>query len=177
MERVNSKKRLAPRGCSIRVAAPRFVTAQVLNCCKQVCPGSVPVYMRMCRQSIKNAGLEPLTGWIVWQWEDVLLEFESYEIQRLDKGKFADPHAKGTSPSRILFLQDPHAPAPRRAHVRFPLSDSPIVHQYIEVAKHRDSLALSLLGAMRINKQQLTDLAAYERELDELAELFPHVSR
>ena len=59
--------------------------------------------------------------------------------------------------------------------MRFPLSDSPVVNQYIETAKRRDSLALSLLGAMRITKQQLTDLAAYERELNELAELFPQV--
>ncbi len=181
MERVNCKKKIAPGGNGIRIAPPRSVTARVLHCCKQVCPKSVPLYMRMCRQSIGNAAPEPastseqLTGWTVWQWENALLEFESYEIQLLDNGKFVDPRAMETSPSRILFLQDPHAPAPRRAHVRFPLSDSPVVNQYIETAKRRDSLALSLLSAMRITKQQLTDLAAYERELDELAELFPQV--
>ncbi len=165
----------------VKIFPPEPVTEELLQFCEQVSPRSTPFYVLVPPGGRVSAPMpvhfddkNAVRGWSILQWETAMLEFESYMVLRKPNGQWVAVETRDITPyDSILFLPDTHAPAPRTAHVRFPLSDSPCVARYISLAAQKDELVRHALSTGSLKKQELRKLFDYEAELDVLVELFP----
>jgi hypothetical protein len=87
-------------------------------------------------------GGERVLGWFIGEWPSVLLLAELHAVWKSDEGRWLDVARHPIPRARILFVPDsqveiPKIQEPNRYH---PLSDDPLVPQYIE-CEHSAHLA------------------------------------
>lgn len=99
---------------------PSALSAEVLDFCNTVCPGSSPRYLLvqpiegatlldcfpLVQRLIAQNGGTACYGWRIWEWPRVIIEAEFHAVWR-DIGGVLRDHSPTTPPTdRILFLPD-----------------------------------------------------------------------
>jgi len=135
---------------------PQKITDEILNLCKEInqehnpeyikvvpVAGSVPgkCYENVARKIAISEG-EQINGWVIWQWNNMLIEAEPYSLWQSPEGECADITPREIGVQRILFLPDPSVEYGTGVHksIMRPLTDSELVVELIHIAEEIDRI-------------------------------------
>lgn len=139
-----------------RETTPAKVTDRILELCSRVVPGAEPVYVPVeaagwsrkhecfpnVQRMVQEHGGQQVNGWAIWQWVNILVEAEAHSVWQNPARKLVDitPHDYGEK--QILFLRDDGIVYSGKVigSIRLPLTDSPLVAEYIGLMNKRDRI-------------------------------------
>ena len=140
-----------------RETTPPKITHEIKHLCRKIAPKSnlilVPVKpapdasLNECfpnvESMVKKYGGELASGWVIWQWANILIEAEAHAIWKSPNGDMIDitPHDAGEK--AIFFLPDEkviYAGTPIPSN-RMALTKSKLVERFIQLYTKWDDMA------------------------------------
>lgn len=135
---------------------PSRITNQVKKLCSRLTIyGSYPKYIDVMpwENSVKNECInnvkryidvyegQVVTGWVIWQWANILIEAEAHAIWKSPKGQLLDISVHDNNETKILFLE---AKLNFNGYInlshRQALTKSKAVQEFIELCNRRDKI-------------------------------------
>jgi hypothetical protein len=165
---------------------PRALNADILGFCRRINAASAPTFLDVApelwaaqgecffnvRRKVSEDGGALVYGWRVWCWPGVFAEAEHHAVWRSAGGALHDISPTPSGETRILFLSDPQRDYDfetmrRRDNIRAPLTDDPLVAQWIAAAAevHRFLETHSLGRRYTFQEGDLAPLARRQRDL------------
>lgn len=89
---------------------------------------------------VQRGGGEPVTGWALWIWPNVLAEAEYHQVWKSPDGELVDLNPRpAIAVSSITFVADPSRPykGRQRDNFRLALSTKPGVHAFIAMCQRQ----------------------------------------
>lgn len=132
---------------------PVIVTEEIRNASKTLVPGGEIIAVRVsadktlrkqnCFPNVQDIVLREggacITGWVIWQWANILIDFEAHAVWQKPSSELVDitPHEGEDS---ILFLPDPSIQYNGHSipSKRFALTSSTLVAEMIKLLFIRD---------------------------------------
>lgn len=161
---------------------PRGLTKTVRAFCGEVEFGKEPVYVAVDPQAdakendcfvnverkVKDAGGTCQYGWVIWEWEGVMLEAEFHAIWVSQDGKRLDVTPKADHETRILFLpSDMHWQRTPICNIRKALWDNPHVHEFIRLHNEFHEVRLKHVKEDGLYDVPESEAAPFESKLRE----------
>lgn len=142
---------------------PKCITNAILNLCHTLRPSEdpilVPAYpfdnmrINQCFHNVSSVvdiiGGRLITGWVIWQWDNILVEAEAHAIWESPDNQLIDVTPHISAEKQILFLPDDtvvYTGTPIPSH-RQALTNSPLVAELITLYNKKDEIAASCTGA------------------------------
>ncbi len=135
---------------------PLTASKEILKTAKKVCSKHKPFFISVtpteqaqpmnCFENVEHQihlkGGSAVYGWCIYVWPRVLCEFEFHSLWRSPTGELFDISPRRDKELDCLFLQDDELQYTglRIPNVRFSLSSSPLVKEYIDAAGARDAI-------------------------------------
>lgn len=132
---------------------PKGISSDIVNCASIISPNQTMSYVTVVSNSLGNnsncfinvslvvnkLGGKAVMGWAVWQWANIMIEFEAHAIWETPEGEYLDVTSHETE-TAILFLPDPSVVYSGKVipSKRFPLSSSPLVAEMISLQETKD---------------------------------------
>lgn len=141
---------------------PKMVTDAINSFCHSIRQTGNPFYVQVypfdgmlineCFPNVNSVvntlGGKSVTGWVIWQWANIMIEAEAHAIWEAPDGKLVDVTPHINHEERILFLPDDAvyytgSPIPNQ---RIALTSSPLVAELISLFNQRDQIAANSPG-------------------------------
>jgi len=135
---------------------PQKITDKILELCNEINRGGIPEYINAmpiaeCEagkcfenvsRKIKTSGGQQVNGWVIWQWNNMLIEAEPYSVWQTPEGECVDITPREIGVQRILFLPDLCVEYGTGSHksIMRPLTDSELVAELIHIAEEIDRI-------------------------------------
>lgn len=139
----------------VETTTPSRITPKILELCDKIGAKTKPVFVPVvpkpgaiideCFENVKQLvdreGGELVLGWTIWEFPFVMLEAELHAVCLDDKKRLRDITPKSQRENQILFLPDPNAtwdfdsPTHQEDNIRLPLTDHPLVIEWIAAAE------------------------------------------
>lgn len=140
-----------------RETTPPKITREIKRLCRKIAPESnlilVPVKpasdasLNECFPNVKSmvekCGGEISSGWVIWQWANILIEAEAHAVWKSPNGDMIDITPHDAREEAILFLPDGkviYAGTPIPSN-RMALTKSKLVERFIQLYKKWDDMA------------------------------------
>lgn len=138
-----------------KTTTPPQITPEILKLCSAVNPGQIPIFIPVlpdqysqidhCFFNVKDkcereGGIIEY-GWAIWEWPAVLIEAEFHAVWKKPDGNLIDISKRVEG--QILFLKDEkrtydfNKNGYRVDNIRKPISNSPLVREYIGLAEEK----------------------------------------
>lgn len=131
---------------------PKEITKQVMTLCDKI-NGEKPLYIAVipqkgaiineCFANVPNFvnahGGKMLNGWAIWQMANILVEAEAHAVWQNEDGRIIDITPHIGNEEEILFLPDERVVYEEKNidNIRIPLTDSPLVKEYIRLSEEK----------------------------------------
>lgn len=141
-----------------RTTTPSKLTERIKDFCHKIVPDTQPIYLPIqpiensmygeCYQNVENAitimGGKRVLGWNIWLWTNILIEAEAHAVLEKSDGEYIDVTPQRDNELQVLFLPDNslHYEGRYIKSIRQPLTDSPLVAEFLEVMSRIDEIIL-----------------------------------
>lgn len=135
---------------------PERLTEQIVEICKGIVEGIKPQYVKVqpqpwCKKldcyanvstMVEKYGGKQVYGWTIWIWKYIMIDAEAHSVWQSPEGELIDVTPHEGNDERILYLIDNTMVYDGNiiGSRRFPLNDSPIVKELIDIANTNDKL-------------------------------------
>lgn len=146
----------------IKTTTPRSIDEEVLQLCKEIANIGGLQYVDVIpeqystfnncfpnvKKTVEKRGGIQIYGWSIWKWTNIFIEAEAHSVWKSPEGILTDvtPHIGGED--RILFLEDKNLKynGTMIKSIRKPLTSSPLVKEYIELAIKKEDVIINTVG-------------------------------
>lgn len=122
--------------------------------CREIGSHGTPVYipffpengierhdcMKAVKQKISRDGGRAHSGWLIWQWANIILEATVYTVWQNEDGSLLDVTPKEAEFKNVLFIPAPNNTRFELKDKRIPITNSILSRELIEIANVGDSL-------------------------------------
>ncbi|MCC7570125.1 SEC-C domain-containing protein [Candidatus Micrarchaeota archaeon] len=110
---------------------PQYITVSSFNyCLENHCFPNVD-------ETVREKGGHIVNGWVIWQWDNIILEAEAHAVWENPKGEVIDVTPHTPEESQIVFLRDSNVKynGIQYDNIRKGLTDSKLVAEYIALCQ------------------------------------------
>ena len=168
---------------------PVEITEKIVELCDSIVKNRQPIFVSVdpkegcienyCFPNVQKIvnlyGGEAINGWIIWQWDNILVEAEAHCIWKDNNNIFIDITQHTPVESKILFLPDDSIKYEGNQinNIYLALSDSLLVKEYIELLNEVFALQKPHpLGKAVVFPQDIGRYNQIKTRLAELEQLF-----
>lgn len=127
---------------------------------------------RAVNQKIMRDGGKACSGWIIWQWANIVLEASAYVVWQDGSGNLIDVTPKENYYEKVLFIPALASNESELGNKRIPLTDSILARELIEIANKCEILLQIDESGEKADKEYVQSiLLPYKRRKDEIIRL------
>ncbi len=154
-----------------RETTPQKVSDKIIELCNKVVPEAEPIYVPVkaavwsrlhecfpnVQQMVREHGGQPINGWAIWQWANILVEAEAHSVWKSPEGQLIDvtPHDNGEK--EILYLHDADMVYSGQSigNVRLAITGSPMAAELVDIGNKIDAVMCSYTPGTEIPLSEL----------------------
>ncbi len=162
---------------------PEKSLKKILELCQIIGGYGTPVYIpslpedkierhyctRAVKQKIMRDGGKASSGWIIWQWANIILEASAYVVWQDGLGNLIDVTPKETFYEKVLFIPAQDFSGLELTNKRIPLTNSILIKELIEIADKCEAMLQRNCCEDNTDKEYIGNmLLPYRKRKDEI---------